>query len=74
MNLVLISICTNNAESKHSFFTFPVDSKLGQADRKLDMGLEVKEDMMPRKKGIHCTDPPLDSPFSPCRAGKKLPV
>lgn len=72
MNLVPTSIPTNSAKSMHSFFTFAVDSKLGQADRKLEAGLEVKEDMMSRKKGIHSTDPPLNAPFSPCRVGKKL--
>lgn len=74
MNLVQNSVSTNNTKSKESFFIFAVDSKLGQADRKLDIGLEVKADMVSRKKGIDSTDPPLDAPFSPGRVGKKLSI
>lgn len=49
VNLVLISISTNDSKSKHSFL-FAVDSRLGQAARKLDAGLEVKADLMSREK------------------------
>lgn len=53
---------------------FAIDSRLGQAARKLDAGLEVKADLMSRKKRMQSSDPPLGSSSSPRREDKKLSI
>lgn len=50
---------------------FAVDSRLGQAARNLDVGLEVKADLMTMKKRMRSSDPLLGSSFSPHTENKK---